>query len=299
MTTSERSAVTADDLAARLERHVRTLAEVIGERNVYRPQALAKAADYIDDQWREIGYEVARQTYDVDSIACSNLACSRIGSRLPDEILLIGAHYDSVIGSPGANDNGSGVASLLELSREIADRSTDRTVRFVAFVNEEPPFFMTERMGSTVYANAAKARGDDITLMVSLETLGYYDDRKGSQRYPPLFRHFFPDQGNYIAFVSNLRSRRALNRFAAVFRQQTDFPMERVATFSWIPGVAWSDQYSFWRRGYRALMVTDTAFYRYPYYHTPADLAIHVDYRRLAELTDGLGRTVLRLAEAT
>lgn len=286
------------ELAARLERHVRTLAETIGERNIYHPAALAEAEEYIVSRWQAMGYEVVRQTYELEGAACSNLEVTRPGNRRSGDIVLIGAHYDSVVGSPGANDNGSGVAVLLEMARGFAAVDVDRTVRFVAFVNEEPPFSFGEAMGSMRYARAARYRGDSIELMLALETIGCYSDQPGSQNYPPLFRLFYPDTGNFIAFVSNLRSRRSLRRFAAAFRQHSDFPAEEVATFSWIPGVAWSDHQSFWRCGYPALMVTDTAFYRYPHYHMATDKADHLDYPAMAALTEGLEGAVLSLAMA-
>lgn len=282
----------------RLEKHVRALAENIGERNVYRPSALAAAADYIEHQWQAMGYEVVRQAYELQGIRCANLEITRPGNRYPGEILLIGAHYDSVIGSPGANDNGSGVAAMLELARRFANLEIDRTVRFVAFVNEEPPFFLSRQMGSMRYARAARDRRDDIQLMVSLETIGYYSERPGSQHYPPLIGTFYPDKGNFVAFVSNFRSRRMLRRFGAAFRQNSQFPAEQLATFSWIPGVAWSDHQSFWRCGYRALMVTDTAFYRYPHYHAPTDRADELDYAAMSVVTEGLEQALMSLAMA-
>ncbi|HZA66376.1 MAG TPA: M28 family peptidase, partial [Geminicoccaceae bacterium] len=166
------------------EARVRELAGAIGERNVFRPRALHQAADYIEQTWRAQGYAVSTQAYDAYGVPCANLEASRAGVDRPGEILLVGAHYDSVRGSPGADDNASGVAALLELSRAFAAESPARTVRFVAFVNEEPPFFLTGKQGSMVYARAARARGDDIRLMVSLEMLGFYSDAPGSQRYP-------------------------------------------------------------------------------------------------------------------
>ncbi len=197
-----------DELAVRLERHVEMLSVTIGERNVFHPRALAEAEDYIADQWQAMGYDVVRQTYEVRGVTCSNLEISRSGKRCSDDIVLVGAHYDSVLGSPGANDNGSGVAVLLEMARRFAAVDLDRTVRFVAFTNEEPPFFLGKEMGSMRYAHAVKDRGNNIGLMVALETIGCYSDQPGSQHYPPLFRWFYPDTGNFIAFVSNFRSRR-------------------------------------------------------------------------------------------
>ncbi|GMQ87676.1 MAG: M28 family metallopeptidase [Gammaproteobacteria bacterium] len=283
-------------LAARLESHVRMLAESIGERNVYHPDALAEASAYIENVWQEQGYRVTPQSYEVESIPCSNLEVNHAGTKHPEQILLIGAHYDTVSGSPGANDNGSGVAALLEIARLLKGVETDCTVRLVAFVNEESPFFFRAQMGSMVYAREARKRNDDIRLMISLEMLGYYSERPGSQRYLPLFRFFYPDRANFIAFVSNLRSRHMLHRFSAAFRRHSHFPAEHVATFSWIPGVAWSDHLAFWRQGYRAIMVTDTAFFRYPHYHAATDLPDELDYTSLAAVTEGVAHAVTATA---
>ena len=282
--------------AATLRAHVQTLAGEIGERNVFRPSALRAAADYIAAEWQAQEYRVTAQTYEVHGVACANLEVARRGTRTPEEIIVVGAHYDSVIGSPGANDNGSGVAALLAMSRSFARDEPDRTIRFVAFVNEEPPFFSTRRMGSDVYARAAHARGDDIRLMLSLETIGCYREEAGSQRYPPGLGRFYPDRGNFIAFVANLRSRHRLREAVEAFRAHSAVPLEALSTFWLMPGVAWSDHLSFWRQGYRALMVTDTAFYRYPHYHTPEDTPDKLAYDPLARVTEGLCGTVAALA---
>jgi hypothetical protein len=272
----------------RLEQHVFTFAGEIGERNVFRPQALATAADYIQASWEGQGYEVTRQVYEVQGLACANLEVSRSGRYKPDEVLLIGAHYDSVRGSPGANDNASGVAALLELSRLFAAINPIMTVRFVAFVNEEPPFFYSSQQGSMVYAKSARRRGDNIRLMIALETIGYYREEPGSQRYPPIFSWFYPNCGNFIGFVSDFASWPLLRRAARAFRAHSDFPLEHVATFRLVPGVAWSDHWSFWRCGYRAFMVTDTALYRYPSYHTAKDTPDQLTYSAFATATQAL-----------
>ena len=284
-------------LSARLQAHVQILAGSIGERNVFRPRALQDAADYIGQTWREQGYEIIRVGYPIDDVHCANLEITRPGATRPRDILLIGAHYDSVSGSPGANDNASGVAALLEISAYCARISPASTLRFVAFVNEEPPFFFRHEMGSLVYARMARKRGDDIRLMISLETLGCYRDEPGSQHYPPLLRHFFPSRGNFLAFVSNLRSRAALRRVVRAFHAHSDFPVEHLSTLALVPGVAWSDHLSFWRQGYRALMVTDTAFYRYPYYHSPGDTPDKLGYAAFARVTAGLQRAIVSLAD--
>ena len=285
-----------ETLSENLRRHVYELAEGIGERNVFHPEALHAAEAYIRHTWQQQGYRVEAQSYRVRNVLSSNLEVTRQCGEKGRGILLIGAHYDSVIGSPGANDNGSGIAVLLELSRLFRTVEPACHIRFAAFVNEEPPFFFSRSQGSMIYSRAARRRGDDIRLMVALETMGYFSDTPGSQRYPPLFRYFFPSRGNFIAFVSNFRSRRKQQQLVAAFRSATDFPAQQVATFSLIPGVGWSDHLSFWRRGYRALMVTDTAFYRYPWYHSAGDTAEKIDYRRLALVTEGLFPALQRLA---
>jgi Zn-dependent M28 family amino/carboxypeptidase len=286
-----------EEIAELLRAHVETLADVIGERNIFRPRALAAARTYIEATWRAQGYEVSAQEYDVRGVRCANLEVSRPGTTRAGEIILLGAHYDSVRNCPGANDNGSGVAALLEIARRFAGLKPALTVRFVAFVNEEPPFFLTRRQGSAVYAKAARARGDDIKLMVSLETLGYYSDAPGSQRYPPLFRYFYPNRGNFLGLVSDLRSRGIVRRVAKAFRDNCDFPLEHTAALRWIPGIAWSDHLPFWRQGYPALMATDTAFYRYRYYHTAHDTPDKLTYPAFGRATAALGSCFAALAE--
>jgi hypothetical protein len=291
--------VNADELKQARERlaaHVRVLAGDIGERNVYRPKAYQQAADYIARVLRECGYEAEWQRYDVEGVTCANLIVERPGQRWPKQIVVVGAHYDSVAGSPGANDNGSGVATLLELARRLAKEQPARTLRFVAFANEEPPFFPTGQMGSRVYAKACRERGDDVRGMISLETIGYFSDEPGSQHYPPLFSFFYPDRGNFIGFVANLQSRALMSRAARVFRSHCDVPLETCATFAFVPGVDWSDHGSFWHHGYRAFMVTDTAPYRYPHYHEPTDTPDKVNYEMLARVTVGVEAVVRELA---
>ena len=283
---------------ARLRAHVAVLAGEIGERHLFRPRALAAAADYITEQWRAQGYTPEQETFIVDDTPCANIVVSLLGRNHSDAILLIGAHYDTVRGSPGADDNASGVAGLLELSRAFATLEPALTIRFVAFTNEEPPFFLSGQQGSAFHAKAARERGERIALMVSLEMLGFYDARFGSQRYPPLFRWFYPDRGDFLGFVSDLRSRAVMRRAATAFRAASAFPLETCATFRWIPGVAWSDHGPFWRCGYRAFMVTDTAFHRNPWYHTAGDTPETLDYPRFAAAVDGLVACFATLAMA-
>jgi Zn-dependent M28 family amino/carboxypeptidase len=225
-----------------------------------------------------------------------NIVAEKRGGGRAEEILLVGAHYDSVLGSPGANDNGSGVAALLELARLLADLPLTRGVRFVAFVNEEPPFSYTAEMGSVVHAKAARARGERIRAMLSLETIGYYSDAPGSQQYPFPLGFFYPERANFIGFVGNLKSRKLVSEALHAFRRHTAFPSEGAAVPGWITGVGWSDHWSFWQAGYPAIMVTDTAFFRYAHYHTAGDTPDKADYGRSARVVAGLAGTIADLA---
>jgi Zn-dependent M28 family amino/carboxypeptidase len=283
-------------LESSLRRRVEVLAGDIGERHVGRPAALHAAESYIASSLTALNLEVSRQTYFAEGVASSNLEVTLPGRDCPNEIVLVGAHYDTVPGSPGANDNASGVAGLIEIARALRPAELRRTIKLVAFVNEEPPFFYSREMGSRVYARAARRRGDDIRVMLSLEMLGCYSDAPGSQRYPPFLRHFYPDAGNFIAFVSNLRSRRVLLGVVSAFKAGSDFPAEKLASPRIVPGVSWSDQLSFWREGYTGVMVTDTAFYRYPYYHSAGDTPERLQYPEMARVVAGLARAVQTLA---
>jgi Iap family predicted aminopeptidase len=281
---------------------VRVLGGDIGERNMARYQQLIAAADFIENSFRRAGFKPRRDSYDLHGHACHNIEAEIRGSS--PQIVVIGAHYDSVFGAPGANDNGSGVAALLALARRFAARaasaqaataaaSTSSTMRFVAFVNEEPPYCQTSQMGSFIYAGRCKARGNQITAMISLETIGYFSDAPHSQTYPaPGLGMFYPTIGNFIGFVANTHSRALLHRVMSIFRAQRKLPSEGAALLSFIPGVAWSDQWSFWQHGYPGIMVTDTAPFRYPYYHSATDTPDKLDYDRCALVVSGMEKVI-------
>lgn len=283
-------------LQERLAKHVQTLGDEIGERNVMTYEALESAAGYIETTFQEAGYTTVPQEYTVQGKVVRNIEVEIPGDGASQEIVVIGAHYDSVFGCPGANDNATGVAALLEIARSFSGRRAKRTVRFVAFVNEEPPFFLTGQMGSLVYATRSKERGEDIVAMLSLETIGYYTDTKGSQQYPFPFSLFYPDTGNFIGFVGNLASRSLVREAIGSFRRHTAFPSEGVAAPGWITGIGWSDHWSFWKQGYPGVMVTDTAPFRYAHYHSVTDTPDRVTYERMARVVMGLDKVVSDLA---
>ncbi len=278
------------ELALKLERHVETLCSNPAGRHYLEKKGLAAARDYIAAQFEASGYAVGFQSYEFDGDDYANIEVTRAGNRLADEIIVVGAHYDAVVGAPGANDNGSGVAALLELARRFSEVDLSRTLRFVAFVNEEPPHFLSGTMGSEVYARRAARQGENIVAMFALETIGYYRDDPGSQHYPPPLNLFYPKQGNFLAFVGNLGSRALVTRALRAFRQHARFPSEGIAAPAFIPGVDWSDHRSFWKEGYPAVMITDTAPYRYPWYHSAQDTPDKVDYERMVYVVDGLAK---------
>src|ERR1700736_2166501 len=281
--------LSSEEIALReeLRADVRTLGAEIGERNMLHYPQLNAAADFIENSFSSAGLHPRRDTYELQGKAFHNIEAEIRGSA--PQIILIGAHYDSVFGAPGANDNGSGVAAMLALARRFATRSTSSTLRFVAFVNEEPPYFQTKQMGSFVYASRCKGRGDQISAMISLETIGYFSDAPRSQTYPaPGLGIFYPTIGNFVGFVGNVRSNALVRRAIAIFRKQAKIPSEGAALPAFIPGVGWSDQWAFWQHGYPGIMITDTAPFRYPHYHRATDTPDKLDYDRFALVVSGI-----------
>ncbi len=284
------------ELESNLRSHVVAIAS--REHNMERPAELEAAAREIERRLEGLGYAVAAQRFKAGLGEARNLEIEIAGSARRDEIVLAGAHYDSVTGAAGANDNGSGVAALIELARLMRGARPERTLRLVWFVNEEPPYYKGDDMGSRRYARRSRERGERIMAMFSVETVGWYSDQPGSQRYPFPLGFFYPSRGDFLAFVANLGSRALLHDSIAAFRRHAEFPSEGVAAPAFIPGVDWSDHASFWEQGYPALMLTDTAPYRYPYYHTAQDTPDKVDYARLARVVRGLRAMLLELAGA-
>lgn len=278
------------NLSEELKNHVTELALKIGRRNLsYYPKALEKSLVYIENSFKELGYVPVRQGYDVMGQTAYNLEVEVVGQAKKEEIVVIGAHYDTVTETPGANDNGSGIAALLSLAKAFKGKQFSRTVRFVAFANEEPPYFQGHLMGSRVYAARCKAQKDRVVAMISLETLGYFSNEEGSQRYPaPFLGWVYPTKGNFIGFVGNFGSRKLVRKMVGLFRKKVKFPSQGTALPGWIPGVGWSDHWSFWQEGYPAVMVTDTAPFRYDYYHTPQDTPDKMDFESFARVVAGL-----------
>jgi Zn-dependent M28 family amino/carboxypeptidase len=285
--------LTPDETRTRdeLKRHVTKLGGEIGARTA--ETGIEAAAAYIQQTLRNLGYTTSELTYQAGGFTYRNIEAEIHGST--EDVVIVGAHYDTAGPYPGANDNGSGVAAVLELARLLKGVKPKRTLRFVLFPNEEPPFFMGPQMGSFVYAKRCRERREKIAGMLSLETIGYYSDEAGSQSYP-FPAGTYPGTANFIGFVGNVGSRSLLRECMRVFRETTRFPSEGIAAPADIPGVGWSDHWSFWQHGYQGVMVTDTAPYRYPYYHTAQDTPDKLDYDKTARVVRGIERVVRALA---
>lgn len=280
---------------ARLRRDVQVLAGDIGKRHT--PENLEKTVGYLKDEFRAMGLVPATQTYRVDKQDFENVEAEIKGTG--PEVVIVCAHYDSVVGTVGANDNASGVAATLEIARILSAKkpSLSKTVRFVVFGTEEPPYFSSKDMGSYHYAARCKERGENVVALLDMETLAYYSDEQDSQRYPISFVPGYPNTGNFITFVGNQKSRKLVEKCISTFRETTQFPSEGVAAPEWVNGVDWADQYWFWKAGYPGVMITDTAPYRYPYYHDIKDTPEKLTYPKFARVVYGLSNVVAAVAE--
>jgi Peptidase family M28 len=281
-------------LAAALKRHIETIAA--REHNLHRYEELEKAARYIEATLTSYGYAVGRQEFFFDDSPVRNIDVvieSRADIADP-EVIVVGAHYDSAPGTSGANDNASGTAAVIELARLLRDLigTGTRRIRLVLFVNEEPPYFKTEDMGSLRYARSLKQRNERVVAMYSLETIGYYSGEPGSQRYPAPFNLIFPDRGDFVAFVGTPHARALVWETIRSFRSHTQFPSIGGVAPDSVPGIDWSDHWAFEQVGFPALMVTDTAPFRYPHYHQFTDTPDKVDMESLARVVKGIERVV-------
>lgn len=281
------------DLAARLRRHVEAIASV--PHNVAHHAALERSAAYIETELKAIGYSPVAQVYDIGDKPVRNIAVELAapGASASTPTVVVGAHYDSFGDAPGANDNGSGSAAVIELARLLKDLAPeDKRLRLLLFVNEEPPYDRTPDMGSYRYAKSLKEAGENVTGMISLETVGAFSDKPGTQKYPFPFDLIFPDVANFVAFVALPGGRAFLHEVVGGFRRHAQFPTIGGTAPDFVDGIGWSDHWSFYMLGYPAIMITDTALFRYRDYHTPRDLPDKVDYEKLARITLGLEATL-------
>jgi Zn-dependent M28 family amino/carboxypeptidase len=277
------------NIPAYLRDIVTVLAREFGFRSYRDAERLEKAADYISGQFASLGYQVTKQPFLFRGKTYYNIITELTGKSSPEKILVIGAHYDSVQTTPGADDNASGVAGVLALARMFAGKPLIKTVRFVAFALEEMPTYRTSKMGSYQYAQSLHEKGEQVEGMICLEMIGYFSDRDGSQHYPvPFFKLRYPTIGNFIAIVGTMKAKKFTARVSGDFQKGTDLPVVTLSAPPIVIGIDFSDHWSFGKFGYPACMVTDTAFYRNLNYHGPTDVPETLDYVRMAKVVDGL-----------
>jgi Zn-dependent M28 family amino/carboxypeptidase len=279
----------------RLKAHVRTLSETFHPRDHEHPENLERAADYIAQALSEAGGRVRSEPYTANGRSYRNV----IATFGPEsaERLVIGAHYDAAEGAPGADDNASGVAGLLELAALLEERPPPMQVDLVGYTLEEPPHFRRDTMGSKVHARALRAQGVKVRAMVSIETIGYYSNAEHSQRYPvAALKLRYPDTGDFIAVVGRTDQEALVGTVHQAMDAASELPVESLAAPRSLEGVDFSDHASFWDEGYPAVMVTNTALFRNPNYHTPGDTWDTLDYARMAQVVQGVQCAVEALA---
>ncbi|MDP2875170.1 MAG: M28 family peptidase [Holophaga sp.] len=282
--------------SARLERHVRFLSESCVPRDWQSPEGLGKAADYIAKSLQDSGGRVSEQVYEVRGKSFKNILAS-FGPESGPRVV-VGAHYDTCEALPGADDNASGVAGLLELAQMFKIQRPGLRVDLVAYTLEEPPFFRTNQMGSARHAQSLKSEGTAVKAMIALEMIGRFSDEPGSQRYPSaLIAPLYPDRGNFIAVIGRLGDIKLVRSVKGSMIQATSLPVISMNGPRWIPGLDFSDHHPYWDVGYSAVMVTDTAFYRNGDYHTTQDTADRLDYSRMAQVVQGVHAAVMTLAK--
>lgn len=293
-------------LAQTLRSHVEMLAETIGERNAFTPESLKAARDYILQEFHQIGltpqslnYRTMGNPHPGKLVDFTNVEVV-LGKPAPNNqgVWIVGAHYDSAE-TPGADDNASGVAVLLELGRLLKNDPLKEEIRLVAFSTEEPPFFGTSGMGSAHYAHDLKKSGVPVKGILILEMLGYYNETPHSQLYPPFFQILRSNRGSFVAAVGNFSSRKLLKSFRKAWRMESPMPLSTMTLPSVFSSLAESDQLNFWNIGWDALMISDTAFYRNPHYHLPSDTPATLDYARMAQTTEALHRTIVELTHSS
>lgn len=275
-----------------LKKHIYELSEVIGERNLENYEKYQETLTYLILTIQEMGYFPQKQSFQVNQLMCQNIFFRKEG-LISDAVIVVGAHYDSVMDCPGANDNASGVAMLLETARLLQPLEISKTIEFVLFANEEPPYFKTNHMGSYQYAKQLADQNKKIDLMICLETVGYFTNQKNSQQYPLPLTSIYGNQGNFLACISNLKYASRLKQFVRYFRSVQSINVYGLSLPKRVQGVEWSDHMNFWNFNFPAIMLTDTAFYRYPYYHHNEDTYDKISYLELAKISLGLKNVLL------
>jgi hypothetical protein len=281
---------------ARLEAHVRMLSTQFHPRDESHPENLDRAAAYIRAEFEKAEGVVSEQPYEVNGKTYRNVI-AWFGPETKQHII-VGAHYDTAGPFPGADDNASGVAGLIELAQLLGSKELPVRVELVAFTLEEPPYFRTAHMGSAIHAASLRQQGVNVRAMVSLEMIGYFSDEPESQKFPTSFLGaFYPSRGDFISVVGTLGEGLLVRRVKAAMRGASPLPVYSINSPSSVPGVDFSDQLNYWNAGYHAVMITDTAFFRNQNYHTAYDTPDRLDYKRMAMVVEGVHAAVLVLAQ--
>jgi len=270
----------------------------LGPRNSVNEKSYAtlrQCEEWIRQRWQSQGYSVKHQTYFLEGREYSNLEIELPGRVSPSEIIIVSAQYDTLPDSPGANNNGSGVAIILSLSHLLWNHASNRTLRLVNFVNEEDPFFGTEMMGSYLYAKRSHQLGEDIQVMLSLDALGIYTEKSDSQKYPFPFSLLYPSRGNFLAFIGDFRSRKYMVEATRGFKKGSSFPIETGVVPMWMKGASWSDHSSFWKFGYPGIMVTDTGGFRSTSHTTKEDTMEKLNFEAMSRIVIGMYTCVVHL----
>lgn len=283
------------ETAKNVKETVEHIVASFGIRNYAYYENLERTADYLIKRFEDIRYKPEVMSYEIHGQKYRNIIATLPSSSPDHEKIIIGAHYDSCF-NPGANDNASGIAAVLELARLLKDEKTKTNITFIAFVNEEPPFFMTDSMGSRQYAMKAKKKGEKIKAAIIFDLIGFYKNERFSQKYLPLTGPFYPNQANFAAFIGNFPSRHVVSKLISGFKKYSEFPVESLIAPSFMPGVNFSDHWSFWKEGYPAIFITDTAYLRSPHYHKKTDLPDILDYGKMAVIIHGLKKSIAQFA---
>ncbi len=283
----------------RLRRDVQILTDIVPPRNARNVASLDRSAEHILEEFGTTGGRIDVQRFVQDGKDYKNVICS-FGPEAGERIV-VGAHYDVQGDQPGADDNASGVAGLLELARVVRSLRTELDCRLdlAAYTLEEGQYVrhpLARNYGSYLHARSLTRAGVSVRCMICLEMIGYFSDRPHSQRYPlPFMRRFYPDRGNFIAVVGKWGQGRLVKKVHGAMADASSVPVESLTVTPFLPGVSFSDHKSFWKFGYPAVMITDSAFYRNRNYHRPGDKADTLDYDRMAEVVKGLCWTVVRM----